>query len=767
MTQTYSVILKSDMGEPIYLGDVLSRNLESTISAFEQAGCGVFAEDEVLSGGFLAANPRELPSGVDGKLRACLTFPIKTMSPRIALLANRVTIGRDVGAEVSYPIKKRSLESVSLEEAAVNLAIFSLSTRKLMTVPMVEMLRNQRFIDIEALVEAAPNKKAARAINNRIRKITTRFVKWMISNNAKLVKSKLPASLGVGTPSEVEGWNYGPTDGSEGLQFLPNATLVRRVEADQISFLQAIEELDVGLFSMGSKEWVFKELVLETLENLGDTKAKTCCPQASRECRLVCLADTTQRSATRKDVLGRDFLDARDSSLDEVSYNRMSLGCRQTAFMANPVYFMRVLLGAIHKRAISYPKKIDKYNVKELKLAKKEGRDPDIISPEEKARYLKLVPPSVRLNVLSDYTWELISPDLFKIFGGRASFLGEKMPFVQFYDYTKIPGRWPSETRQLASEYLGVSLEDNYVLPKNYHITFSFSGTKASLEYSEISNWAGQNTTFCFQTTSIGSSELKTLLDPQFAAYRELISQSDIDPQTSASLESQVGDYLRSFRQRLLKALKEAKIEGLTVRSRSTPLKEALPTRFMGYQVINGDFSDLRFLDEYQKINPEDSAIVGLKWKIPHGARFEVPDLAKYRFEKLSESSREKVQEGKIRTPGGSAQYTPFSGTAFPSLGSQRRLQEAGAAFAQFRLGMDIALDLGLDEPVRVFIIPKDKGSTAVRTLFTDVVLGSNNPNFTFSLQSGSILNEAQSSGVEEALDVLKRALDEDDDDEQ
>ena len=458
MAQAYSVILRANVGEPIYLGDVLAKNLESTIAAFEQAGCAIFAEEDALSGS-LAANPRDLPSGVDGKLRVCLSSPERTMSPKTALLAKRVTIGRDAGARVSYPINKRSLEKISLEEAAVNLAIFSLPTRKLMTVPMIRMLQDQRFIDIDQLVEAAPNKKAAKAINNRIRKITTKLIKWMISNNSKLVKSKLP-SLGVGTPSEVEGWNYGPTDGSEGLQFLPNATLVRRVEADQISFKEAIEELDVGLFSMGSKEWVFKELVLETLEGLGDTGAMTCCPHASRECRLVCLADTTQRSATRKDVLGRDFLDARDSSLDEVSYNRMSLGCRQTAFMANPVYFMRVLLSAIYKRAVSYPKKIDKYNLKELKLAEKEQREPDTISPKEKARYLKLVPPSVRLNVLSDYVWELICPDLFKIFGGRSSFGGERMPYVQFYDYTKIPGRWPSETRQLAAEHLGTTIED-------------------------------------------------------------------------------------------------------------------------------------------------------------------------------------------------------------------------------------------------------------------------------------------------------------------
>jgi len=52
--------------------------------------------------------------------------------------------------------------------------------------------------------------------------------------------------------------------------------------------------------------------------------------------------------------------------------------------------------------------------------------------------------PAVRLNVLSDVPWELVFPSLF-----------DAVPGLQFYDYTKVPGREP---------------------PPNYDLTFSNSG---------------------------------------------------------------------------------------------------------------------------------------------------------------------------------------------------------------------------------------------------------------------------------------------------
>jgi len=57
--------------------------------------------------------------------------------------------------------------------------------------------------------------------------------------------------------------------------------------------------------------------------------------------------------------------------------------------------------------------------------------------------------PAVRLNVLSDVPWELVFPELFV-----------RLPGLQFYDYTKVPGREP---------------------PANYDLTFSNSGGNVKL----------------------------------------------------------------------------------------------------------------------------------------------------------------------------------------------------------------------------------------------------------------------------------------------
>ena len=58
--------------------------------------------------------------------------------------------------------------------------------------------------------------------------------------------------------------------------------------------------------------------------------------------------------------------------------------------------------------------------------------------------------PAVRLNGTSDIIWEKIFPELFELF-----------PDVQFYDYTKHVARF----------------NKSWVLPKNYHLTFSKSET--------------------------------------------------------------------------------------------------------------------------------------------------------------------------------------------------------------------------------------------------------------------------------------------------
>lgn len=82
-----------------------------------------------------------------------------------------------------------------------------------------------------------------------------------------------------------------------------------------------------------------------------------------------------------------------------------------------------------------------------------------IHSRSEVCRGLK---PYVRLNVLSDVPWELFVPGMFDYF---ENFAMPGFSPVTFYDYTKLANRKP---------------------PKNYDLTFSFSGTNEALARSEI-----------------------------------------------------------------------------------------------------------------------------------------------------------------------------------------------------------------------------------------------------------------------------------------
>jgi hypothetical protein len=74
---------------------------------------------------------------------------------------------------------------------------------------------------------------------------------------------------------------------------------------------------------------------------------------------------------------------------------------------------------------------------------------------------------AVRLNVYSDVCWEREYPELFYAFDD-----------VVFYDYTKVP--------------------DRYVLPRNYSLTYSYSGTEASRRTARAYLEAGVNTAVVF-----------------------------------------------------------------------------------------------------------------------------------------------------------------------------------------------------------------------------------------------------------------------------
>lgn len=140
-------------------------------------------------------------------------------------------------------------------------------------------------------------------------------------------------------------------------------------------------------------------------ENVGkhwDFDPTTLCVGASVECMRSCLIFTGQNAA-------------------DIHNDRIKLA-RTSWFMQEPDAFGVVLMDAVRKH-------------RDRSL-----RDGSV--------------PMVRLNLLSDIPWELVFPELFEAF-----------PDVQFYDYTKVPGR---------------------IVPDNYDLTFSFSGRNLDYCDSEI-----------------------------------------------------------------------------------------------------------------------------------------------------------------------------------------------------------------------------------------------------------------------------------------
>ena len=87
----------------------------------------------------------------------------------------------------------------------------------------------------------------------------------------------------------------------------------------------------------------------------------------------------------------------------------------------------------------------------------------DIAAHERRARRADMLP-AVRLNGTSDIVWEKVAPEIF-----------ENFPDVQFYDYTKIPGR---------------------TTPANYHLTFSRSEENDASARAELA--AGRNVAAVF-----------------------------------------------------------------------------------------------------------------------------------------------------------------------------------------------------------------------------------------------------------------------------
>lgn len=162
--------------------------------------------------------------------------------------------------------------------------------------------------------------------------------------------------------------------------------------------------------------------------------------------------------------------------------------------------------------------------------------------------------PFVRLNVFSDIPWELVWPELF-----------DEFPKLGFYDYTKVPGRVDGMRG---------------AFPKNYDLTFSWSGINRNNAQYEWKHGAGKVTIVFFKKPGDKSEPWRT------------------------------NEYWRG---RIAKKGEERSVG-------------PFPRSFLGMPIIDGDLTDVRPYDKYtaQASGIKNKPwIVGLRYKPPANQAFD------------------------------------------------------------------------------------------------------------------------------------------------
>lgn len=256
---------------------------------------------------------------------------------------------------------------------------------------------------------------------------------------------------------------------------------------------------------------------------LNDRPYHTLCPNSSAQCRATCLVFVGQNQSDFK--------------------NNYAKWARTKALLTQPVAFMRLLTQML----LSY----------ENTKSKASGR----------GTALKFA----RLNVFSDIPWEVVTPWLFELFphqrrqiSKKYSYLKGDLRTVNFYDYTKIAGR---------------------PFVPNYHLTYSYSGTKASLQEADNELARGRNVAMVF------------------AAQGYLRHQSSgFVKAATKGMSKKSSRYTAGFNKGQEKYRKMSPLPTHVVDPR---INGGQPVK-----VIDADASDIRPLDP-------SGCIVGLRWKPP------------------------------------------------------------------------------------------------------------------------------------------------------
>lgn len=733
------IIIQLAGQNPIFLGSLDAQSARSLVERLGDIGLeNVFVEESILSRD-LRANPRpprqrrrtfDVLEDKDFAV-GLLEAPGRIMSKRklkSSLLPTKCTAG-DPQA-VTYPIPYHDVQDISLEVAAANLAVFYPSAAHMLPQKVLaEFDRTQNVTQDFIEQRLTPQERA------KLRGAATKFSQEMLRQNTKLEQSKVPASTGVGVPSEIEGYNLSPSGGTVGLNLMNANTLLGGSEnTDMLGFKQLVDDyvrgLEDGSYTAAAGKAksaqaaktarlgiVFRaaQRVLNQFAN--DTP--TCCPYASNDCKVNCLFMSGVRHKSSP-------VEGKERTMDETA-PRMLAGYMHTAFIANPYYFLRLLIDAIYKHVGNHLNKLCEHNNAALS-------DPSLTPIKDFDQYISVIPPSVRLNVYSDYVWELIYQDMFTLFD-----LDRPQTFqavdtlytpasVMFYDYTKIPGRWRTEQRRRLFERLNLEWDAVYAysLPKNYHITFSFSGEDASFRHSQVANLAGQNSTFVFSTASMTHAWFIEALENTKQTFAEhsgpqaLEELNRICDELETTIFAGFSEHFESVEAVDFGYLGQAAIGRYVGKEFVLPPMYA-PSPDGGLTpVISGDLYDSRFLDEYLKRDPGDAVIVGLGWKQPSNVT--------------------------ININGTQRSIEPAICSLYVQSDEDIRNVEKGIGFgiARFNFGKRFVLKKGdVQKVFSIFITAKRPDAQAVNELISDIIIEGDDTvtGITFNTETGLPIN--------------------------
>jgi len=364
----------------------------------------------------------------------------------------------------------------------------------------------------------------------------------------------------------------------------------------------------------------------------------TLCPHATNSCKHSCLVTSGNNTLAGTNIVGRFFNSTynQERTPTEITPNR-DLSPYQTYNLAKkmyaslmlykePIAFCRVMLESFIKFAI----KKDRF--KDFLV---NGKDSpyfdDFANLSDYEREMKFnigalkkntldqkenLPVFIRLNVYSDIAWELFFPSLFEIFNGeytladimseqeqaersthKALKLDTKIPYIMFYDYTKVPNRGPFKYNDqgqlmdiknqpiLESELQAITYENHkskVQALQNYHLTFSFGGT---------------NTEDCIKELYFNQKNITVAFYKMNKGITEDLSKK-ITRVAKAKQDDQVADSYVELAQFF---------DSLTKTT-------TFPKTFLGYDVIDGDLYDNRTFDRLFQ-SKGLPVVIGLKWK--------------------------------------------------------------------------------------------------------------------------------------------------------